>query len=69
MKELEKFGYELGLDDGCHEAYIKDLGYGDYVAIYEDRLIFIDVHDFCGSILEKFIDDLIKADLVEKVSD
>ena len=31
LKELEKFGYRLGQDDGCHEAYIKDLKYNDYL--------------------------------------
>jgi len=68
LKELEKFGYRLGLDDGCHEAYIKDLEYNDYIAIYKDRTIFIDIEDFCGSDWKKFqnekLDDLIKAGLV-----
>lgn len=71
LKELEKFGYKLGLDDGCHEAYIKDLEYNDYIAIYEDKTIFIDVEDFCGSSWEEFVkeqlSDLTKADLVEVV--
>jgi hypothetical protein len=70
LKELEKFGYRLGQDDGCHEAYIKDLEYNDYIAIYEDGRIFIDVEDFCGSDWEQFqnelLQDLIKADLVVK---
>ena len=71
LKELEKFGYYLGQDDGCHKAYIKDLEYNDYIAIYDDRTILIDVEDFCGSSWEEFeeklLQDLIKADLVEKV--
>ena len=71
LKELEKFGYKLGLDDSCHEAYIKDLEYNDYIAIYEDKAIFIDVEDFCGSSWEEFVreqlSDLTKADLVEVV--
>lgn len=70
LKELEKFGYRLGKDDGCHEAYIKDLKYNDYIAIYEDGTIFISVDDFCGSDWEKFqnelLYDLIKANLVVK---
>lgn len=70
LKELEKFGYRLGQDDGCHEAYIKDLRYNDYIAIYEDRTIFISVDDFCGNDWEKFqnelLFDLIKGNLVEK---
>ena len=71
LKELEKFGYCLGQDDSCHKAYIKDLEYNDYIAIYDDRTILIDVEDFCGSSWEEFekklLQDLIKADLVEKV--
>lgn len=71
LKELEKFGYRLGIDDSCHEAYIKDLEYNDYIAIYEDRTIFIDVEDFCGSSWERFekelLNDLFLADMVERI--
>lgn len=71
LKELEKLGYRLGIDDSCHEAYIKDLEYNDYIAIYEDRTIFIDVEDFCGSSWEKFeeelLNDLFLADMVERI--
>ena len=71
LKELEKFGYHKGLDDGCHEAYIKELEYNDYIAIYEDKNILIDVEDFCGNSWKEFEEellyDLIKADMVEKV--
>ncbi len=70
LKELEKFGYKLWQDDSCHKAYIKDLEYNDYIAIYEDGRILIDVEDFCGSDWEEFqnklLYDLIKADLVVK---
>ena len=73
LKELEKFGYYKGLDDSCHEAYIKQLEYLDYIAIYNNRTIFIDVEDFYGNSFEKFeqevLYDLIQAGLVEKVSD
>lgn len=69
LKELEKFGYRLGQDDGCHKAYIKDLKYNDYIAIYKDGTILIDVEDFCGSNFEEFqnelLYDLIKSNLVE----
>ena len=71
LKELEKLGYKLGQDDGCHEAYIKELGYHDYIAIYDDRTILLDIEDFCGSSWEKFIEnqlfDLIEADLIERI--
>lgn len=70
FKELEKYGYHRGLDDGCHEAYIKDLGYNDYIAIYENRTILFDIEDFCGNSLQEFkeqqLQDLIKVELVIK---
>ena len=70
LKKVEKFGYKLGQDDSCHKAYIKDLEYNDYIAIYEDGRILIDVEDFCGSDWEEFqnklLQDLIKAGLVVK---
>lgn len=73
LKELEKFGFKLGIDDSCHKAYIKDLEYNDYIAIYEDRTILLDIEDFCGSSWKQFVEeklkDLIQANLVEKVSD
>lgn len=73
FNQLEQFGYRLGQDDGCHEAYIKDLEYNDYIAIYEDRTIFLDIEDFCGSSWKQFVEemlaDLIKANLVEKVEE
>lgn len=73
FEELEKYGYHKGLDDGCHKAYIKDLKYNDYIAIYEDRTILIDIEDFCGNdwdkYVEKLLGDLIQAQIIEKVSD
>lgn len=70
LKELEKFEYRLGKDDGCHEAYIKDLKYNDYIAIYGDKTIFVSIEDFCGSSWEELqkelLDDLITANLVVK---
>ncbi len=73
LKELEKFGYYLGKDDIMQKAYIKDLEYNDYIAIYENGNIYIGVEDFCGNSWSAFVNDLlndlIKADLVEKVED
>lgn len=70
LKELDKFGYKLGIDDSCHQAYIKDLGNLDYIAIYEDRRILIDIEDFCGNDLKKYKDhllmDLKKANMLEE---
>lgn len=57
-----------GIDDGCHEALIKDLEYTDYIAVYEDRSILVDVEDLMVSedrLSE--IQQLIQAGLVEKV--
>lgn len=71
--QLEQFGYRLGQDDGCHKAYIKDLEYNDYIAIYEDRTILLGIEDFCGSsweqFVEKMLEDLIKANLVKEMED
>ena len=44
---LQKFGYYVGQDDCGYKAYIKDLKYNDYIAIYDDRTILIDLEDFC----------------------
>lgn len=71
LKELEKFGYYVGQDDCGYKAYKKDLKYNDYIAIYDDRTILIDLEDFCGSSLKELekelLYDLIQAGLVEKV--
>ena len=72
LKELEQFGYHKSIDDSCHECYRKDLEYIDYIAIYENGTVFIDIEDFSGNSWEKYqeelLSDLIKADLVEKVN-
>ncbi len=70
LKELEKFGYYKASMYG-QPAYIKDSEYNDTLAIIiETRKLFLDTW---GCINEKYLlkvaDDLIKADLVEKVSD
>ncbi len=83
LKELEKYGYELqedwynrpvefGGDSGIKGEYI----YWKHVAPYtsieisvKDREIYQRWEDLLVSVKEEYIDDLIKADLVEKVSD
>ena len=68
IEELEKFGFKKGIDDSCHEALIKDLKYNDYIAVYEDKSILVDVEDLMVSedrLPE--IQELIQAGLVEKV--
>ena len=73
LKLLEQFGYHKSIDDSCHKCYRKDLEYLDYIAIYENGTVFIDVEDFSGNSWEKYqeelLSDLIKADLVEKIGE
>lgn len=73
LKELEKFGYMYWDKEGALIKYMKFLEYF-HIVIYEDRRI--DIQLPINSILNKkdikietFIDDLIQANLVEKVSD
>ena len=69
LKELEKFGYRLVKDDGYHKAYIKNLKNNDYIAIFGDGTILIDVKDFCEDNFEelqnKLLHDLIEEGLIE----
>ena len=73
LKELEKFGYKWTTDDVNHEAYVKYLEYGDYIAIYENKRYYIDIEDFCGSswdeLEEELLEDLIVAGIIEKVGE
>lgn len=70
LKELEKFGYEES-DEGICEPYII---YIKYIAPYtkieiypEDRAILKSIDIYSRVVEEKDIEDLIKADMVEKV--
>ena len=70
LKELEKFGYYKASMYG-QPSYNKDLEDNDTLAIIiETRKLFLDTW---GCINEKYLlkvaDDLIKADLVEKVGE
>lgn len=73
MKELEKYGYNFGIEYPIGKAYIKNLGYGDYISIRKDGRIHIEIEDFCGDNYEQFVnellDDLIKANLLIMESD
>ena len=70
LKELEKFGY---FQDRNWQYYKDDRLMGERVSIWveEDRAFFIEWgwYVMCGEEQERFIKDLIKADLVEKVDD
>ena len=67
LKELEKFGFKEGLDDVCHKALIKNLEYNDYIAVYEDKHILVDIEDLMVDEEELTpIKELIKAGLVVK---
>lgn len=71
LKELEKYGFHKMTLYG-DEIYCKSYShYGELVdiAIKEDRSfgIYWGYYSMCGEEQERFIQDLIKADLVEKV--
>ncbi len=70
LKELEKYGYFKD----CNNEYVKDdVLAGERVTIYlqENRTFFIEWGWYVmrGEEQERFLKDLIKADLVEKVDD
>ena len=60
LKELEKFGFKEGLDDGCHKALIKNLEYNDYIAVYEDKHILVDIEDLMVDEEELALGDILK---------
>ena len=72
LKELEKFGFELN-DIGLNEPYyIYEKYIKPYISICiseETRVITKYNDDNIGRIKNEDIEDLIKADLVEKVGD
>ena len=73
LKELEKFGYTYSIIFPLGNGYVKDLDYGDFISINNDRIISFEIEDYCGNDFEKdnkkYIQDLIQAGLVEKVSE
>lgn len=80
LKELEKFDYELQEDwwnrptkiDGSEGEYIYNKHVAPYTSIeieIKTRKITEQQEDRFRNVEEKYIDDLIKADLVEKVGD
>ena len=72
LKELEKYGFhswgplgELHYCKSVQYTYYNEINY----VVKEDRKIQINTYDDCDSILDDTLYDLIKADMVEKVSD
>lgn len=71
LKELEKYGFTYGILYLLGRAYCKQKD-GVLISIMPDnKIIEIEFNDYCGNDYEKDcekeIDDLIKADLIEKV--
>lgn len=68
LKELEKFGY---FQSSNGEYYKRSELFGESVEIFiqEDKSFFIEWgwYVMCGEEQDRFLEDLIKADLVEKV--
>lgn len=69
LKELEKYGYSKSSMYG-ELSYNKDLEDGDTLAIIIDtRTLFLDAWEYNEKYLLEVADDLIKADMVEKIDD
>ena len=68
LKELEKFGFEEIKNNWIHTYLINNASYGfnGIEIIVETRELYIEVLD---NSMSELLFDLIKADLVEKVSD
>ena len=70
LKELEKYGYNNKYSKSGH--YEKVIGYAKTLWIEQDSAIWLEdsmsyIDD--DNVIEPLVQDLIKADLVEKVSD
>ena len=69
LKELEKYGFELSYMYG-RDAYNKFLIDGDILSVFIDnRKLYLDAWEASEEYLLYVADDLIKADLIEKVDD
>ena len=69
LKELEKYGFELSSMYG-RDAYNKFLIDGDILSVFIDnRKLYLDAWETSEEYLLYVADDLIKADLIEKVDD
>ena len=69
LKELEKYGFELSSMYGS-DAYNKFLIDGDILSVFIDnRKLYLDAWEASEEYLLYVADDLIKADLIEKVDD
>ena len=69
LKELEKFGFELSSMYGS-DAYNKFLIDGDILSVFIDnRKLYLDAWETSEEYLLYVADDLIKADLIEKIDD
>ena len=69
LKELEKYGFELSSMYGI-DAYNKFLIDGDILSVFIDnRKLYLDAWETSEEYLLYVADDLIKADLIEKVDD
>ena len=69
LKELEKYGFELSYMYGS-DAYNKFLIDGDILSVFIDnRKLYLDAWETSEEYLLYVADDLIKADLIEKIDD
>ena len=69
LKELEKYGFELSSMYGS-DAYNKFLIDGDILSVFIDnRKLYLDAWETSEEYLLYVADDLIKANLIEKVDE
>lgn len=69
LKELEKYGFELSSMYG-RDAYNKFLIDGDILSVFIDnRKLYLDAWETSEEYLLYVADDLIKANLIEKVDE
>ena len=69
LKELEKYGFELSSMYGS-DAYNKFLIDGDILSVFIDnRKLYLDAWEASEEYLLYVADDLIKADLIEKIGE
>lgn len=75
LKELKKFGFikvkkgKTGFTDIVNYWYSKEGSEYDCITIFKDRTVYIGLDTTGDSYIYDKLYDLIKADLVEKVSD
>lgn len=64
FKDLEKYNYHKSNDDAGHQAYIKNLDYGYYIAIYEE---YVELKEQKRKLIEYILNNFNSATLEVKI--